>query len=497
MPAAPSRQVRRDGERRSLTAPPSTQSARVIRPQPGPQELFLATPADIAIYGGAAGGGKSWALLIEAIRNVQNSMYGGVIFRRTYPQIRNEGGLWDESMHLYPHLGGVPNETHLRWEFPWSSSVRFAHMQYEKDKLQFQGAQIPFIGWDELTHFTESQFFYMLSRNRSMSGIPGYVRATTNPDAESWVADFIAWWIDQAEELEGPNGEPVSNPNYGLPIPERVGVLRWFVRINDEMHWADSREELLERFSDLPPEDVDPKSVTFIPAKLTDNPALMARDPGYRANLLALPLVERERLLGGNWKIKATAGNVFPRDAWRIVANAPRKNVSWVRYWDKAGTEGSGDWSVGVLMGYAHDEEHWYVADVVRGQYSSSQREAVIRQTAELDGLAVTIYVEQEPGSGGKESAENTIRNLRGFKAYADRVTGDKETRARPLAAQQQVGNVSLVRGGWVPDFLREMESFPSPNVHDDQVDAASGAFNKLATVRAPSKGKDWHTHQR
>jgi predicted phage terminase large subunit-like protein len=195
--------------------------------------------------------------------------------------------------------------------------------------------------------------------------------------------------------------------------------------------------------------------------------------------------------------VKPTAGRVFPRIAWGIAEAAPKKNVSWVRYWDKAGTEEGGDWTVGCLMGYAHDEQRWYVADVVRGQYSSSQREAVIRQTAELDGIGVSVFVEQEPGSSGKESAENTIHNLRGFKVYSDRVTGDKETRARPLSAQQQIGNVYLVRGEWVPEFLRETEAFPTTGVHDDQVDAASGAFNRLATVRPPSKSKDWHTHKR
>lgn len=468
-------------------------STRIIRPQSGPQEAFLSTPADIAIYGGAAGGGKTWALLIEAIRHVQNALYGGVIFRRVYPQIMNEGGLWDESMALYPMLGGIPVQTQTRWDFPWGSSVRFAHMQYEKDKLQYQGSQIPFIGWDELTHFSESQFFFMLSRNRSMSGIPGYIRATCNPDAESWVADFIAWWIDQRETLE----DETPNPSYGLPIAERAGVLRWFVRVNDQMHWADSPEELRERFAELPAEDVQPKSVTFIPAKLSDNPALLAADPTYRASLLAMPFVERERLLGGNWKVKPTAGHVFPRASWGITNTAPKRNVSWVRYWDKAGTEGAGDWTAGVLMGYAHSEERWYIADVVRGQYSSSQRETIIHQTASLDGVDVTIYVEQEPGSSGKESAENTITRLRGFKAYADRVTGDKETRARPLSAQQQIGNVYLVRGEWVNEFLRETESFPSAGVHDDQVDAASGAFNKLAGVRPPSKARDWHTYSK
>jgi hypothetical protein len=139
----------------------------------------------------------------------------------------------------------------------------------------------------------------MVSRNRSMCGVRPYIRATCNPDADSWVAELIAWWINQ---------------DTGYPTPERTGVLRWFVRIGDSIIWADRPEDLAEHkapneLGELIP--IPPKSLTFIPAKLSDNKALMAADPGYLANLMALPLVERERLLGGIWKIRAAAGLCF------------------------------------------------------------------------------------------------------------------------------------------------------------------------------------------
>src|SRR5579859_2373652 len=98
----------------------------VIGPQPGPQEMFLATPADICVYGGSAGGGKSYGLLLEALRHIGNSEYGAVIFRRTYPEITNEGGLWDESSGLYPLIGGKPTESPPEWTFPSGAKIRFA-----------------------------------------------------------------------------------------------------------------------------------------------------------------------------------------------------------------------------------------------------------------------------------------------------------------------------------------------------------------------------------
>ncbi len=178
--------------------------------------------------------------------------------------------------------------------------------------------------FDELTHFTESQFWYLVSRNRSMSGVRGYVRATCNPDPDSFVATLITWCIDQET---------------GFPIPERAGKIRWVLRINDTLHWGNTRQELIEQFrGKVPNEALQPKSVTFIPASLNDNALLMKSGPGYYANLLALPTVERERLLGGNWKIRASAGLYFQR-RWLKVAAALPADIRLVRSWDLAGTE--------------------------------------------------------------------------------------------------------------------------------------------------------------
>jgi predicted phage terminase large subunit-like protein len=153
-----------------------------------------------------------------------------------------------------------------------------------------------------------------------------------------------------------------------------------------------------------------------------------------------------------------------------------------IRYWDKGGTDNAGAYTAGVLMAYY--EGILYVEDVVREQMSAGRREKVIRQTAELDAQhygksGVHVYVEQEPGSGGKESAENTIRNLAGFVVYADRPTGNKDTRMEPFAAQAEAGNVRLKRGHWNQAFIEEAVTVPN-STYRDQIDAASGAVNRL-----------------
>ena len=173
-------------------------------------------------------------------------------------------------------------------------------------------------------------------------------------------------------------------------------------------------------------------------------------------------------------------GGMFPVDRIGITRHRPDLNQveASIRYWDKAGTQGGGAYTAGVLMHRMKDGSY-IVTDVVRGQWSAGERENRIRQTAEMDGKNVKVWVEQEPGSGGKESAESTIRNLSGFSAYAERVTGDKESRAEPYAAQVEGGNVWLLQADWNRAFTQEHETFPAGQ-YKDQVDAAAGAFAKL-----------------
>jgi len=265
------------------------EAAKVIYPQPGFQMAALSTPADIAIIGGGAGGGKTYALLMEASRHRFNKDFGAVIFRRTYAMVTNEGGLWDTSKELYPIVGAKQGD--LEWRFPSGARVSFAHMQHEKNMFDWQGTQIPLIIFDELTHFTKKQFWYMLTRNRSLCGVRPYVRCSCNPDPDSWVAELIAWWI----------GED------GFPIPERAGVIRYFTRDGEVMVWGDTPEEVVEKAPHLFKDELaqtKPKSLTFIPGSIYENKKLLAVNPEYLAGLMAQDEATRAQLLEGNWKVK-------------------------------------------------------------------------------------------------------------------------------------------------------------------------------------------------
>lgn len=300
--------------------------AIVIIPQKGFQETALSTSADIAILGGAAGCGKSFTLLMEFTRHTDLQDFGGVIFRRTQPQITSEGGLWDTSMKLYPLISAKPIESRLTWRFRSGCKLKFSHLEYDKNVLDWQGSQIPFIGFDELTHFTKEQFFYMLSRNRSECGIRPYVRATCNPDPDSWVADFISWYIDQET---------------GFPIASRAGVLRYFTLDNGVVVWGNTREEVAElcphifKNEAMINRDLKDliKSFTFIPGSIYENNILLDVDPGYLGNLLSQDADIKSRLLDGNWKIRTDGlGLVDYARLQDIFSNYPEERAIAQRF---------------------------------------------------------------------------------------------------------------------------------------------------------------------
>ena len=439
-----------------------------FRPQKGPQELFLSTPADVALYGGSAGGGKTWALLLEPLRHIANKKFGGVIFRKEQTQIMQEGGLFDEAMNIYP-LHGATQVKAPKPKFTFPSGARIG-FDLISDLASKQGAQYAFVGFDELTHFSKQEFFYILSRLRSTSGVKPYVRATCNPDADSWVAGFIAWWINQET---------------GLPIPERGGVVRYFAIVNELVVWADSKEEML----DVHGRELC-KSFTFVPATVHDNRKLLDIDPNYLANLEALPLVDRERLLGGNWKIKPAAGMYFRRHEARVIDQIKDPVRKWVRSWDLAATEADAiqtskaknkdpDWTVGLLYAELYNGRT-VVADVKRFRKRGAEVETTIISTAGEDPPGTVVTIPQDPGAAGKAQAERIAQLLRAYNVKIIQISKDKVSRAGPVSSQWQLGNVSVVKAGWNDAFFSELEQFPD-GAHDDQVDPLSDAHSICA----------------
>lgn len=246
----------------------------VWKPQPR-QIAFMQRPEDEALYGGAAGGGKSEALIIEALRQVHIPHYRALILRKTYPELSE---LIDKSQKYYPAAfpGCKYNDTKHAWTFPSGARITFGAMQRDQDKHKYQGRAFDFIGFDELTHFTYSQYSYLVSRNRpSGKGTRVYMRATANPGGVGH------GWVKERFITAAP---PMTT-----------------IRENIDIRYPDGHTETRQ------------KTRIFVPAQVFDNVALMQNDPEYITRLASMPEAEKKALLYGDWD--SFSGQVFTE--WR------------------------------------------------------------------------------------------------------------------------------------------------------------------------------------
>jgi predicted phage terminase large subunit-like protein len=401
------------------------------------------------LFGGAAGGGKSFYLLMAALQYVDYPEYRALIVRRTFPQLKIALGLLEIAEEwLSGQAAGVDTVDGLptRWLFPSGAKLDFGHCQHLKDRYQYQGGGWHFVGTDELTQFLERQYLYIcFSRQRKevSSNIPMRTRATSNPGGVGHE------WVRERFKL---NADEVG--------PEDPGA---FVSL----------------------------SRGFIPSKIRDNPYLDAED--YEASLLELHPYERAQLMDGDWDVRAP-GSLFQREWYRVFRSMPGKTGKRIRYWDLAATEPKRgrdpDWSVGTLYAAVSEcEVDYVVEDVERFQLEPGALETRLVAIARADGKRVPIVIEQEGGSAGKIAARALGRALEGYTIRFERSTGSKKVRAGPFASASQQGRVGVIEGAWLHEWYRELESFSGEaEGHDDQVDSASGAHNEIAVP----KGVTW-----
>lgn len=280
--------------------------------QRGCQEAFLATNADITIFGGNRGPGKTFSLLMETLKDIKNPRLSAVILRAEKGDFK---GIIEKSSILYSQFGTYNKSVNdMTWNFDKGGKLSLTYFSdtFEDFKIRFQGQEYPYIGIDEITHMPYEKFKYLLTDNRNSYGIRNRVYGTCNPDPDSWVRKFIDWWI----------GED------GLPIDERDGVVRYCFMDGDtpdNIYWGDTAEEVYEQCKAI----IDPlwkkefealgfnrvtmfvKSVTFIRGKLEENVALLSSDPAYLANLAQQDEEQRSRDLEGNWNFKATGDDMI------------------------------------------------------------------------------------------------------------------------------------------------------------------------------------------
>ena len=431
-----------------------------FHPTPKQQAAFWLEPVQEVLYGGAAGGAKSWWLLGEALRHVDTPGYSAILFRNTLPDLRQEpnGLIPTLRRWLEPHGDQVQwtAQTHT-WHFPSGATISFGYLQDQQGERfrRYAGPSWHMIGIDQAEQFRPDHYRFLFSRMRSELGFrhPVRFRATANPGGPAH--DFL---VERFNLLgEGPN--PMACTECG-----RVAA-------------GHTTEHPF-------------RSRAFMPALLDDNPYL---DPGYEAALAELPPVEHRRLRYGDWRI--TTGGVLFKTERLLAANEPAAGATLVRAWDLAATEeGEGhdpDYSVGALMARLGTME--WVADIRRDRLAPDGIDALMLTTALEDGPTVPVLVEQESRSAGRREVAGIRRRLQaavpGIRVIGVPAEGNKLQRAGQLARWVNGGNdaagnqlaVALCGGEWVPSLVSELRAFKGDNKgHDDQVDALAMAHNWL-----------------
>lgn len=477
----------------------------VIGPRSAFQEKYLNSNARILIAGGAAGSSKSFIGLMRHLRWKDDPYYRGYCIRKNSTALMKSGGLFEQAIDLY---GKVDPKIKIKLKdqkiiFSSGASVTFSH--YENDKAGqelYQGIEMCGTFYDEATHAEESHIWWLISRLRTTRAkMTPNIWLSCNPDPDSYLRAWVDWWL-----------YPEGHEKFGLPDPDKNGRSRWMLRKGGEVYWAETPEELINKYgkpglSLNHTDQVKPYEVCCVLGTLYDNPTLMELNPEYKANLESLPDLERKRLLLGDWEARNLGSTYFQRGWCEEVTGYDESQVDKiVRAYDFAGTlktdaNPSPDYTVSVKMAKMKSGKY-LVLDVKRTRIRFGDWQSFIVENAVEDaGLhrEVTILLPEDPGNAAKAAVMLLIRNLAELGMYAQKMKAStkKLDRFRPFSAMAQNEGIQFLKGCGYDiengnlannDFVyRELEAFDGlrrkgENGHDDIPDAISDAFSSLAS---------------
>lgn len=451
------------------------------------QLQYLSATQDIVFFGGGAGGGKTWASLVDNLQGVHDPHYFSVVFRTTTTEI--DKGLWPEAKTMYEDFirdkdGRFIGKSHISEQtktitFPSGARTTFAYLSNDKDADSWYGSEICKIYFEEFQFRTYYQFDLLRSRNRSRAKVKCGIRCTLNPDPTHFALEYVERFLDEES----------------FAVKELSGKTAYFIIINDVLHTSWERQELVDKFGK------NPQTYTYIPATVDDNKYL---DDSYRDRLDSMSEKKRKQLLLGCWEPVEDSGMYFRRGDFRKAKAIPL-NCKTVRGWDTASTapeEGQeinkrADWSVGVRVSKSKDGDY-YVHGMERFQERSGPRDNKMISTGHRDGEDVEIVMGLDAGGAGKFQFEQFSKRAleEGLRCKKDPVPVNKSKikRAEIFSTALQNGHVYIIESTFAPKdlqvFYRELELFDgersmaASGKWDDIVDAASSAFNYLAKTK-------------
>lgn len=454
-----------------------------MKPQPGPQTLFASSPADLAIFASMPGSGKSYSLILEALRWVHLNNYTAAVLRANANELmKGATSLWAHTSRLGKEMGGRPRQSPTPTVEFRGGEAQVMLLHGNTPKKVFDGTELAVSCWDELDHFDRELFEYVTtSRARSTSGVRPYARASVMPSPDSWVHALAKPWLDSE----------------GYAKDQESGKVRWYFNDDRGLPQIFDTEQDAREAAAVVDAAIRPSSLSFIFARTTDNAELMRKNPGYLDMLSRLPAYERKRLLHACWNARPDSAGFFDRTwmAQRDRAPVPKEIMLSARGWDFAAskpteTEPNPDWTRGVRLDVLSSKQV-VISDMVSRRDLPEPVNALLRATVKADGPRVTQSFAIDPGAAG-------LRDEANIRAMLSQVPGcgplsfvraiNKQTQARPWSAYMQAGKegtgpgFAYVHAAWTPELLAEIEKFPSPDkkVKDDIVDAISHAFRDL-----------------
>jgi predicted phage terminase large subunit-like protein len=426
-----------------------------------------------AFYGGAGGGGKSDALLMAALQYADVPGYNALIIRRNMPDLAMPSALMDRARSwLGSRTAAHWEEGRKRRRFASTATLTFGHLEAARDSDRYASAEFHFIGVDELTQFSEQQYLELFARLRA----PACTVCSLETDYQLHRETVHTRHASDCPECVSLRHQQQSIKLGKLPhlqaahIPLRMRAASNPGNVGHD--WVKRR--FVTRLGAPRGERL------FVPARLDDNPFINRQE--YVKSLNNLDPVTRDRILKGDWEARSSRG-VLKREWFELIDAAPAE-LELVRYWDTAYQKKStSDFTVGVKYGVARNGLG-YLLHIARARATPHEVESFVANIAAQDSRSTRVILQQEPGSGSALWIDSMRRGvLLGYAVYADQVKGSKFERSQPFRAAAEAGNIKLLRSAWNDEFLEECEQF-SPDereyAHDDQIDAACGAFNYI-----------------
>ena len=455
----------------------------VLAPASLPQEQFLSSDSTITLYAGAMGAGKSFAIVLNMVKFAAKKNSTIVCFRRTMPELRAPGGIWQEAVTIFKQMWPdcKVRTRDLEIYVPETNSVlKFQSLQYQADVDKALGAQFSAIFFDEAITFDPfDQFILPLLgrlRNAKVDYTPQMFWAT-NPSYDHgiyhWIKDF---YLDE----------------HGIPLKERSNVERYFVLKDNQPIWFDDKQEACEFCDTLPApggNKVTPRTFRAIRAHVTDNIPLMLANPDYIANLQAMPEIRRRKYLDGSWTAREEEAGYFKRDWCKVVPFPNMGKCIRVRSWDQAASPPSSavpdpDWTRGTLVSKDANTSIYTVENVKSMRDRPHKVEELIYETARTDPDGTIVILPIDPGQAGIGYANTIKTKLAEMGIYCKLLKTNKSKLARflPFSSLSEARMVEFVKAEWNEEAFKELENFSGERTawHDDIADTLASAVIAL-----------------